>query len=60
MLTLQYIRLHIKKVQRRLRNITPFTFLDMRTLSFASTRFIHRHLYINQYINRVIYMLTNI
>ena len=29
---LQYIRLHVKKVQRRLRIITPFTFLDMRTL----------------------------
>ena len=29
-------------------------------LSFASTRFIYCHLYINIYINRVIYILTGI
>ena len=29
-------------------------------LSFASTRFIYCHLYINQYMNCIIYALTNI
>ena len=32
----QYIRLHIKKVPRRLRIITPFSLLDMRTLNIQN------------------------
>ena len=47
---LQYIRLHIKEVPRRLRITTPFTFLDMRTLNIRN--FVYKHTETIEYVKK--------
>ena len=47
---LQYIRLHIKEVPRRLRITTPSTFLDMRTLNIRN--FVYKHTETIEYVEK--------